>query len=220
MFKLGTIEEASGALKKGKIILAAESGDGERAGYLICAAFFATPENIKFMDAHGGGPLFVAMGEELADKLKIPRPVSPDGELDAAFALSIDYADTKDGVSAKERSLTAMKCAEDGAKPEDFRRPGHLYTLVAGKGGVLEKGGAAEITVDMTRLSGLGECGIICKVIQQDGTNMKMPGLKELSEKYGIVCITIDVLKDYRKKKRQACAPGGFDQNAHKIRRF
>lgn len=119
---------------------------------------------------------------------------------ETAFTVSIDYVGTTTGISAVERSMTAMHCVVDGAGPADFRRPGHMFPLLAKKNGVLEREGHTEATVDLMRLAGLKECGLCCEIMREDGTMMRTSELKELAKKWDITFITIQALKDYRKK--------------------
>ena len=121
------------------------------------------------------------MSEELCDKLELPQMVANNTDNHStAFTVSIDYVDTTTGISAVERSITAMKCVDDNAKPEDFRRPGHMFPLLAKKNGVLERDGHTEATVDLMRLAGLKECGLCCEIMREDGTMMRTPELMEL----------------------------------------
>ena len=118
---------------------------------------------------------------------------------ETAFTVSIDHVSTTTGISAKERSMTALACVQDDAKPEDFRRPGHMFPLLAKKNGVLERDGHTEATVDLCRLAGLKECGLCCEIMREDGTMMRTTELKQLADKWGITFITIKDLQNYRK---------------------
>jgi 3,4-dihydroxy 2-butanone 4-phosphate synthase/GTP cyclohydrolase II len=201
MFQFNKIEEALEDLKKGKIILVTDDEHRENEGDLICAAQFATTENVNFMATHGKGLICMPMGERLVQKLRIPQMVSQNTDNhETAFTVSIDHVDTTTGISAAERSFTALKCVEDGAKPEDFRRPGHMFPLLSKKNGVLERSGHTEATVDLMRLSGLKECGLCCEIMREDGTMMRTPELIQLAGRFGLKFITIDALQDYRKK--------------------
>jgi 3,4-dihydroxy 2-butanone 4-phosphate synthase/GTP cyclohydrolase II len=201
MYHYSTIEEALKELQDGKIILVTDDDNRENEGDFICAAEFATTENINFMAVHGKGLICMPMGEELVRKLQIPQMVSENTDNhETAFTVSIDHIDTTTGISAAERSITAMKCVEDDVKPEDFRRPGHMFPLLSKKNGVLERGGHTEATVDLMRLAGLKECGLCCEIMSEDGTMMRTPELIELSSKWNLKFITIKDLKDYRKK--------------------
>lgn len=138
------------------------------------------------------------MCKELADKLNVPQMVSENTDNHCtAFTVSIDHVDTTTGISAYERSITAMKAVEDDAKPDDFRRPGHMFPLVARKGGVLVRNGHTEATVDLMRLAGLKQCGLCCEIMADDGHMMRTPELKVIAQKYNIPFITIKDLQDY-----------------------
>ena len=201
MFEFSTIEQALVALKKGEIILVTDDESRENEGDFICAAQFATTENVNFMATHGKGLICMPMGESLVQKLRIPQMVSQNTDNhETAFTVSIDHADTTTGISAAERSITALKCVEEDAKPEDFRRPGHMFPLLAKKNGVLERPGHTEATVDLMRLAGLKECGLCCEIMREDGAMMRTPELIELARRFGLKFITIRALQDYRKK--------------------
>lgn len=201
MFTFNTVEEALEELRQGHIILVTDDPDRENEGDFICAAQFATTQNINFMATHGKGLICMPMSEEYVRKLHIPQMVSQNTDNhETAFTVSIDHVSTTTGISAAERSITAMKCVEDDAKPEDFRRPGHMFPLLAKKNGVLERDGHTEATVDLMRLAGLKECGLCCEIMRKDGTMMRTPELKELAQKWNIKFITIKDLQTYRKR--------------------
>lgn len=201
MFHYNTISEALEALRNGEIILVTDDNDRENEGDFICAAQFATTQNVNFMAIHGKGLICMPMGEALVRKLQIPQMVTNNTDNhETAFTVSIDHVSTTTGISAAERSITAMKCVEDDAKPEDFRRPGHMFPLLAKKNGVLERNGHTEATVDFMRLAGLKECGLCCEIMREDGTMMRTPELMELAQRWNLKFVTIHDLQDYRKK--------------------
>ena len=212
MLEYSTIEEALEELRQGRIILATDDEDRENEGDFICAAEFATTEKVNFMAVHGKGLICMPMSAALCKKLRFPQMVSDNTENhETAFTVSVDHVSTSTGISAAERSVTAMKCAEENAKPEDFRRPGHMFPLTAKKNGVLERNGHTEATVDLMRLAGLKECGLCCEIMREDGTMMRTPELMELAKKWGLKMITIKALQEYRKRsdklvERVACA--------------
>ncbi len=200
-FTFSTIEEALDALRKGKIILVTDDPDRENEGDFICAAQFATTENINFMATHGKGLICMPMSEEYARKLQFPQMVSRNTDNhETAFTVSVDHVSTTTGISAAERSVTAMKCVDEDAKPQDFRRPGHMFPLLARKNGVLERSGHTEATVDLCRLAGLKACGLCCEIMREDGTMMRTPELTELAAKWKMPFITIRDLQNYRKR--------------------
>ena len=200
-FQFSTVEEALEDLKNGKIFLVADDEDRENEGDMICAAEFATTENVNFMATHAKGLICMPMSEEICRRLQFPQMVTDNTDNhETAFTVSVDYVETTTGISAKERGLTARKCVEDGVKPQDFRRPGHMFPLMAKKNGVLERNGHTEATVDLMKLAGLKQCGLCCEIMKDDGTMMRMDELKELAQKYQLKFITIAALQDYRKK--------------------
>ena len=201
MSQLNTIQEALEELKNGKLILVVDDEDRENEGDFICSAEFATTQNINFMATHGKGLICMPMSRKYVEKLQIPQMVSNNTDNhETAFTVSIDHVDTTTGISAAERSITAMKCVDDNAKAEDFRRPGHMFPLLAKKNGVLERNGHTEATVDLMRLAGLKEVGLCCEIMQDDGTMMRLPALIELADKWKIKIISIKDLQTYRKR--------------------
>lgn len=200
MVRFNTIEEALDELRKGKIILVTDDPERENEGDFICAAEFATTENINFMATHGKGLICMPMSMAYVEKLKIPQMVQQNTDNhETAFTVSIDHVTTSTGISAAERSITALACVTEDAKPEDFRRPGHMFPLLAKKNGVLERSGHTEATVDLCRLAGLKECGLCCEIMREDGTMMRSPELADLAQRWGIKFITIRDLQNYRK---------------------
>ena len=140
------------------------------------------------------------MSAEFVEKLQIPQMVSKNTDNhETAFTVSIDAANTTTGISAAERSVTAMACVAEDARPEDFRRPGHMFPLLAKPNGVLEREGHTEATVDLCRLAGLKACGLCCEIMREDGTMMRTPELMELAKRFGLTFITIKDLQEYRK---------------------
>ena len=201
MRKFDTVEQALEELKKGKIILVTDDEDRENEGDFICAAEFATTENLNFMATYGKGLICMPMSKEICERLRLPQMVADNTDNhETAFTVSIDYAGTTTGISAEERGMTARHCISEDAKPEDFRRPGHMFPLLAKKNGVLERDGHTEATVDLMRLAGLKECGLCCEIMREDGTMMRTTELMELAEEWNICFITIAAIIEYRKK--------------------
>ena len=201
MPKFQRIEEGLEALKKGGLVLVTDDPDRENEGDLICAAQFATTENVNFMATYGKGLICMPMTEEYVKKLQIPQMVSQNTDNhETAFTVSVDHVSTTTGISAAERSVTAMKCVEEDAKPEDFRRPGHMFPLLAKKNGVLERNGHTEATVDLLRLAGLKTCGLCCEIMREDGTMMRTSELAQMAKKWKIPFLTIKDLQNYRKR--------------------
>lgn len=201
MYQYSTIEEALEELRQGRMILCTDDPDRENEGDLICAAQFATTENVNFMATHGKGLICMPMSEEYVRRLQFPQMVTQNTDNhETAFTVSIDHVSTTTGISAAERSITAMKCVEEGAQPQDFRRPGHMFPLLAKANGVLERAGHTEATVDLLRLAGLKECGLCCEIMGDDGGMLRAPQLQEKAKEWGLKFITIRDLKNYRKR--------------------
>lgn len=211
-FKYNTIEEAAAALRAGKIIMCADDPDRENEGDLICAARHATTENVNFMASFAKGLICTPMSAEIARRLNLPQMVSENTDNHCtAFTVSVDHVDTSTGISAAERGYTCRACADLNTRPEDLRRPGHVFPLVARRGGVLTRGGHTEATVDLCRLAGLEECGLCCEIMRDDGTMMRTPELQQMAREHGLCFITIKDLQDYlrryeRHMVREACA--------------
>ena len=196
-----TIEQALEDLRQGKISLVTDDADRENEGDMICAAEFATTENVNFMATHAKGLICMPMSQEYIEKLQLAQMVTRNTDNhETAFTVSIDHVDTTTGISAAERSITAMKCVADDAKPEDFRRPGHMFPLLARKNGVLERNGHTEATVDLLRLAGLKECGLCCEIMREDGTMMRRDELLACAKEWGMTFVTIQDLQAYRKR--------------------
>lgn len=196
-----TIDEALEDLRNGKIIIVSDDEDRENEGDLICAAEFATKENINFMATYAKGLICMPMSKEITNKLNLNQMVTKNTDNhETAFTVSIDHVDTTTGISAVERSITALKVIDENSKPEDFRRPGHMFPLLAKEGGVLVRMGHTEATVDLMRLAGLKECGLCCEIMKDDGDMMRKNDLIEFSKKHNLKMITVSALIDYRKK--------------------
>ncbi|MCI5562244.1 MULTISPECIES: bifunctional 3,4-dihydroxy-2-butanone-4-phosphate synthase/GTP cyclohydrolase II [Intestinimonas] len=201
MFPYNTIEEALEELRQGRLILVTDDPDRENEGDLICAAQFATTENVNFMATHAKGLICMPMSAAYIQKLQFPQMVSHNTDNhETAFTVSIDHVSTTTGISAAERSVTALKCVEEDARPEDFRRPGHMFPLLAKPHGVLERSGHTEATVDLCRLAGLKECGLCCEIMREDGTMMRASELQQKAAEWGLKFITIRDLQSYRKR--------------------
>lgn len=201
MSEFATIEQALEDLRQGKIIVCTDDPDRENEGDFICAAEFATPENVNFMACYGKGLICMPMSGPMTQKLGLGQMVDNNTDNHAtAFTVSIDHVDTTTGISAHERSLTAIKCVDDKAQPCDFRRPGHMFPLEAKAKGVLEREGHTEATVDLMRLAGLKECGLCCEIMREDGTMMRKTELMEMAKEHNLTFITIKDLIAYRKR--------------------
>lgn len=200
MIEFNTVEEALEDLRRGRIILVTDDQDRENEGDFICAAEFATTENVNFMASVGKGLICMPMSEKYVKRLRFPQMVENNTDNhETAFTVSIDHKSTTTGISAEERAITAQACVSEDARAEDFRRPGHMFSLLAKKNGVLERNGHTEATVDLCRLAGLKECGLCCEIMREDGTMMRTSELFELAKRYHLKFITIQDLQNYRK---------------------
>ena len=199
--RFNTIEEAIEDLRNGKMIIVIDDPDRENEGDLICAAEFATVENVNFMASYAKGLICMPMSKELTRKLKLNQMVTENTDNHCtAFTVSIDHVETTTGISAVERSITAIKCVEDDAKPEDFRRPGHMFPLEAREGGVFKRDGHTEATVDFMKIAGLKECGLCCEIMREDGTMMRTTELLEFAKEHNLKITSISDLIKYRRQ--------------------
>lgn len=198
--EFNSIEEAVTDLKKGKMIVVIDDPGRENEGDLICAARYADTANVNFMATYAKGLICMPMSPEVTARLGLRQMVSENTDNHCtAFTVSIDHISTTTGISAAERSVTALKCADPDSRPEDFRRPGHMFPLEARPGGVLERKGHTEATVDLMRLAGLEECGLCCEIMREDGTMMRTDELMEFAGRHGLKIITVESLVMYRK---------------------
>ena len=196
-----TVEDCIDALKRGEIILVTDDADRENEGDCICAAEFATRENVNFMATYARGLICMPMSRDWCRRLDLPQMVAHNTDNhQTAFTVSIDAVSTTTGISAEERSMTALACVRDGAKPSDFRRPGHMFPLEARAGGVLRRAGHTEATVDLCRLAGLKEVGLCCEVMKDDGTMARLDDISAFSKRHGLRMMTIADLIAYRRK--------------------
>ena len=193
-----SIRKALEDLRNGKIILCSDDPDRENECDMICAAEFATQENINFMASHAKGLICTPISGKHAGRLGLPPMVIENTDNhETAFTVSVDHVETTTGISAKERGFTMQRLAAADSKPQDFRRPGHVFPLISRKGGVLTRNGHTEATVDLMRLAGLTECGVCCEIMAEDGTMMQSAELWELADKYDLSFITIKDLQTY-----------------------
>lgn len=201
MIQYNTVEEAAAELRAGKIVLVADDENRENEGDMICAAQFAGTENVNFMARFARGLICMPMSAAYVKRLDLPQMVESNTDNHCtAFTVSIDHISTATGISAVERGVTARACVGDDARPEDFRRPGHMFPLLARPNGVLERNGHTEATVDLLRLAGLKECGLCCEVMRDDGGMMRAPELAEKAKEWGLKFITIRAIQEYRKR--------------------
>lgn len=197
----GTVEQAVEDLRNGKVILVTDDPDRENEGDIICSAVHATTENVNFMAAYAKGLICMPMSTAYIKKLGLSPMVAHNTDNhETAFTESIDHISTTTGISAEERGITARKTVEASASPQDFRRPGHMFPLEAKKGGVLERNGHTEATVDLMRIAGLPEVGLCCEIMADDGTMMRKTELCEFAKKNNLTFITIKDLQTYRRQ--------------------
>lgn len=196
-----TIEEAIEDLKKGKVIIVCDDENRENEGDFVGLAEFATPEMINFMAMEGRGLICTPITNELARKLNLHPMVEKNTDhRETAFTVSIDHIDTTTGISAYERSLTIRKLLEEDSEADDFRRPGHVFPLVAKEGGVLRRAGHTEAAVDLAKLAGAKPAGVICEIMNKNGTMARVDDLQIIAKKFDLKMITIKDLIDYQLK--------------------
>lgn len=201
MYKFNMVEDAIKDIKEGKIIIVVDDPDRENEGDLLMAAEKVTGEAINFMTKYGRGLICMPVEENRLNKLKIEPMVDKNTDNhETAFTVSIDHVDTTTGISAFERAITIQKVIDCKSKAEDFRRPGHVFPLVAKKGGVLERNGHTEAAVDLAKLAGLKGAGIICEIMKDDGTMARTADLIKFSNDHNLKIITIKDLVKYRRE--------------------
>lgn len=193
-----TIENAIKELKAGKVIIVCDDEDRENEGDFIGLAEYITPETINFMAKEGRGLICTPIDESIAKRLNLhPMVENNTDNHETAFTVSIDHVQTTTGISAYERSLTIQKMCEIDSSPEDFRRPGHIFPLVAKNGGVLERPGHTEAAVDLAKLAGAKPLGVIVEIMNEDGTMARVNDLQLVAEKFDLKMITIKDLVHY-----------------------
>lgn len=199
--QINSIEEVTEALKNGEIVIVTDNPNRENEGDMICAAEFASGENINTMASFAKGLICMPMSEEIARRLDLKQMVTENTDNHStAFTVSIDHVDTTTGISAYERSITAKKVIDENSSAEDFRRPGHMFPLVAKEGGVFVRGGHTEATVDLLKIAGLKQCGLCCEIMADDGHMMRGKEIFDLAQKLGMKITTVDELIHYRKR--------------------
>lgn len=199
--ELNSIEEVLVDLAAGKVVVMLDNEDRENEGDVICASEFATTENVNFMAKYARGLICMPMDDSYVEKLNLPQMcITNTDNHCTAFTVSVDHVSTTTGISAYERGITARKFVEEDAKPEDFRRPGHMFPLRAVPGGVIERGGHTEATVDLCRLAGLKPCGLCCEIMKDDGTMARKDDLLAFAKEHNLKISTIEKLVQYRKE--------------------
>lgn len=200
LFIMNTIQEALNDLLSGKSIVVMDDEDRENEGDLIASSELCTPETVNFMSTHGKGLICVAVTEDRAKELELDRMVSKGSALhDTNFTVSVDYRHgTTTGISAMDRAATIRALANHGTKPDDLARPGHIFPLISVGGGVLRRSGHTEATVDLMKLAGLKPCGVLCEIINDDGTMARLDDIKVFAKKHDLKIITVKDLISYR----------------------
>lgn len=199
--RFNTVEEAIEEIRAGRMVVVVDDEDRENEGDLIIAAEKVTPEAINFMATYGKGLICMPVIGERLDQLEIQQMVSHNTEsLETAFTVSVDYIGTTTGISAYERAMTIKAIIDPKTRPQDLRRPGHVFPLRAKEGGVLRRTGHTEATVDLARLAGLYPAGVCCEIMNDDGTMARVPSLFEFVKKHGLKMITVADLIEYRRR--------------------
>ncbi|WP_422447230.1 bifunctional 3,4-dihydroxy-2-butanone-4-phosphate synthase/GTP cyclohydrolase II [Thermoanaerobacterium sp. DL9XJH110] len=203
-FNFNTIEEAVEEIKQGKMIIVVDDEDRENEGDLLMAAEKVTPEAISFMATYGRGLICVPITEERAKELNLSLMVSQGSDqLGTAFTITVDHISNSTGISAYDRASTIKALLAPSTRPEDLRRPGHIFPLIARKGGVLRRAGHTEAAVDLARLAGFYPAGVICEIMKDDGTMARLPDLVRFSREHNLKIITIEELIRYRKTREK-----------------
>ncbi len=200
-----SVEEAVNALKEGEIIIVVDDEDRENEGDFVALAEHATPEVINFMALHGRGLICTPVQASIAKHLNLHPMVEQNTDAHhTAFTVSIDHVTTTTGISAFERSMTMLAMLNKDATPEEFARPGHVFPLIAKEGGVLERPGHTEAAVDLAKLAGSEPAGVICEIMNVDGSMARVPELKKIQKQHGLKMLTIEALQTYLNHKETA----------------
>lgn len=197
-----TIEDAIESIARGEMIIAIDDEGRENEGDFLMAAEKVTPEAINFMATYGRGLICAPISVEVKEKLQLDMMVQNNDSIhNTAFTISVDIDNGSTGISASDRALTLKRLAQTSAAPEDFVRPGHIFPLVAREGGVLVREGHTEASVDLCKLAGLAPVGVICEIMNPDGTMARTYDLIELANRFGLKIITIKDLIEFKREK-------------------
>jgi 3,4-dihydroxy 2-butanone 4-phosphate synthase/GTP cyclohydrolase II len=205
---LDTIQEALDELRSGRCIIVVDDEDRENEGDLICSAELCTEANINFMASHGKGLICVSVTEQRAKELQLPLMVTDNTALHGTrFTISIDYSHgTTSGISVHDRTATVRAMADDTVSPDDFARPGHIFPLIAVNGGVLRRAGHTEAVVDLMSLAGLKPVGVLCEILNDDGSMARVPNLLEMAQRHNLKMISVQDLIAFRRRTEQLVA--------------
>ncbi|HEX2925630.1 MAG TPA: bifunctional 3,4-dihydroxy-2-butanone-4-phosphate synthase/GTP cyclohydrolase II [Ruminiclostridium sp.] len=202
--KFSTIEEALEDIRQGKMIVVVDDEDRENEGDLLMAAEKVTPESVNFMATHGKGMICAPLTGARAAELELMPMVEQNEErLGTAFTVTVDHKDSTTGISAFERAHTIVELTNKNACPSDFKKPGHVFPLIAREGGVLKRSGHTEAAVDLARMAGLYPAGMICEIMNDDGTMARVPQLMDFIAKHGLKIITVASLIEYRRRNEK-----------------
>lgn len=198
------IDEAVSELKQGRIVIVYDDEDRENEGDFVALAGKATPETINFMSKYGRGLVCMPITGEKAKKLQFPMMVEEDNYNDkTAFTVSVDHYTTETGVSACDRAKTVSEAARPDAEPADFKKPGHIFPLIAKESGVLERAGHTEAAIDLAKLCGAEPASVICEIMNEDGTMARAPELRKIADKFNLKMITVESLITHRELNKE-----------------
>lgn len=201
---MDTIEQALQVLKQGKMIIVVDDEDRENEGDFLCLGDFATPENINFMATHGKGLICTPVSQKIADRLELNPMINNNTDShQTAFTVSIDFCTTTTGISAFERSDTILALTDDNTTSDQFKKPGHVFPLIAKDGGVIERRGHTEAGIDLARLCDSTEVAVICEIMNEDGTMARLPDLEKIAKQFNMPLISIEDLEKYMKKQEE-----------------
>lgn len=202
--EFNTVEEVLQDIRVGKMVIVVDDEDRENEGDLLMAAEKVTADHVNFMATYGRGMICVPLSADYAKRLDLPMMVAKNDErMRTAFTVTVDHKSSTTGISAMERANTILQLSNPQSKENDFKRPGHIFPLVAREGGVLKRAGHTEAAVDLAKLAGLSAAGVICEIMNEDGTMARVPQLMDYKEKHGMKIITIADIIKFRSKNEK-----------------
>ncbi|MFN8016291.1 MAG: 3,4-dihydroxy-2-butanone-4-phosphate synthase [Acidimicrobiia bacterium] len=198
---LNSISDVIERIARGEIVIVVDDEDRENEGDFIMAAEFCTPESVNFMITHGRGLVCMPCSPSIIEKLELQPMLTGDMvTVDTPFCVPIDHKGGTSGISAQDRALTVSSCAKEDTKPEDFHRPGHIFPLRASEDGVLARRGHTEATIDLARLAGCAPIGMLCEILNTDGTAARMDSLEQIAKEHNLAITSIELLAQYRQE--------------------